>query len=190
LAAILIIKLFGNGFHKAIVVASCLKNVWPVLVITPSALRLQWALMIEQWLKIRSSEILVVMSQWAGSNIGNLNIVQTSSKQIVRLDGVFNIISYELVSKLQEILVNSDFKIVIADESHYMKNPQAKRTNACIPLFRKAQYRILLSGTPALSRPIEILKQLEALYPTVYKDVHQYGSDIARVVFWNISRSL
>lgn len=160
---------------QAIAIASCLKDAWPVLVITPSALRLQWALMIEQWLKIRSSEILVVMSQWAGSNIGNFNIVQTSSKQTVRLDGVFNIISYELVSKLQEILVNSDFKIVIADESHYMKNPQAKRTNACIPLFQKAEYRILLSGTPALSRPIELLKQLEALYPTVYKDVHQYG---------------
>lgn len=160
---------------QAIAVASCLKDAWPVLVITPSALRLQWALMIEQWLQIRSSEILVVMSQWAGSNIGNFNIVQTSSKQTIQLDGVFNIISYELVSKLQEILVNSDFKIVIADESHYMKNPQAKRTNACIPLFQKAQYSILLSGTPALSRPIELLKQLEALHPTVYKDFHQYG---------------
>ena len=27
-------------------------------------------------------------------------------------------------------------QIVIADESHYMKNPQAKRTNASIPLFQ------------------------------------------------------
>lgn len=160
---------------QAIAVVSCLKDAWPVLVITPSALRLQWALMIEQWLKIRSSEILVVMSQWSGSKIGNFNIVQTSGKQTIQLDGVFNIISYELVSKIQEILVNSDFKIVIADESHYMKNPQAKRTNASIPLFQKAQYRILLSGTPALSRPIELFKQLEALYPTVYNNIHQYG---------------
>jgi SWI/SNF-related matrix-associated actin-dependent regulator 1 of chromatin subfamily A len=34
---------------QVITVASCLKDAWPVLVITPSALRLQWALMIEQW---------------------------------------------------------------------------------------------------------------------------------------------
>ena len=27
--------------------------------------------------------------------------------------------------------------------------------------FQKAQYAILLSGTPALSRPIELLKQVE-----------------------------
>lgn len=72
--------------------------------------------------------------------------------------------------------------------------------------FQKAQYAILLSGTPALSRPIELLKQvefvyssrlipcamskylvlsqlnllwtlqLEALYPKVYKSVHEYGN--------------
>ena len=51
------------------------------------------------------------MSQWPGSKIGNFNIVQTSSKHTIQLDGVFNIISYELVSKIQEILVNSDFKV-------------------------------------------------------------------------------
>ncbi|KAK9934176.1 hypothetical protein M0R45_021328 [Rubus argutus] len=33
----------------------------------------------------------------------------------------------------------------------------------------------LLSGTPALSRSIELFKQLEALYPDVYKNVHEYG---------------
>ena len=51
------------------------------------------------------------MSQWSGSKIGNFNIVQTSGKQTIQLDGVFNIISYELVSKIQEILVNNDFKV-------------------------------------------------------------------------------
>ncbi|KAF3629887.1 hypothetical protein FXO37_28720 [Capsicum annuum] len=43
-------------------------------------------------------------------------------------------------------------------------------------LLQKAQYAILLSGTPALSRPIELFKQLEALHPTVYKNVHEYGN--------------
>nr|ADN34041.1 chromatin remodelling complex ATPase chain isw-1 [Cucumis melo subsp. melo] len=68
------------------------------------------------------------------------------------------------------------YQVVIADESHFMKNAQAKRTVACVPVIQKAQYAILLSGTPALSRPIELLKQLEALYPNVYKNVHEYGN--------------
>jgi SWI/SNF-related matrix-associated actin-dependent regulator 1 of chromatin subfamily A len=68
-----------------------------------------------------------------------------------------------------------DFKVVIADESHFLKNGQAKRTSACLPVIKKAQYAILLSGTPALSRPIELFKQLEALYPDVYRNIHEYG---------------
>eukprot|EP00246_Nothoceros_aenigmaticus_P008033 TRINITY_DN22506_c0_g1_i1.p1 TRINITY_DN22506_c0_g1~~TRINITY_DN22506_c0_g1_i1.p1 ORF type:complete len:428 (-),score=85.82 TRINITY_DN22506_c0_g1_i1:175-1290(-) len=69
-----------------------------------------------------------------------------------------------------------DFQIIIADESHYMKNAKAKRTIACVPLLQKAKYAILLTGTPALSRPIELFKQLEALQPNVYKDVSDYGN--------------
>ncbi|XP_056695842.1 uncharacterized protein [Spinacia oleracea] len=70
----------------------------------------------------------------------------------------------------------SDIVVVIADESHYLKNAQAKRTSASLPVIEKAQYAILLSGTPALSRPIELFKQLEALCPGVYKNVHEYGN--------------
>ncbi|KAH9620321.1 hypothetical protein KSS87_001144 [Heliosperma pusillum] len=113
---------------QAIAVATCVREAWPVLVLTPSSLRLHWASMIQEWLKIPPSDIVVV----------------------------------------------------IADESHYLKNAQAKRTAATLPVLAKAQYVMLLSGTPALSRPIELFKQLEALYPDVYKNVHEYGSRYCR----------
>ncbi|KAH9684208.1 chromatin remodeling factor18 [Citrus sinensis] len=109
---------------KAIAMTTCFRDVWPVLILTPSSLRLHWAAMIQQWLNIPPSEIV----------------------------------------------------IVIADESHFLKNAQAKRTAATLPIIKKAQYALLLSGTPALSRPIELFKQLEALYPDVYKNVHEYGN--------------
>uniref|UniRef100_A0A175YPW2 Helicase ATP-binding domain-containing protein n=1 Tax=Daucus carota subsp. sativus TaxID=79200 RepID=A0A175YPW2_DAUCS len=109
---------------QAIAVTTCVRDSWPVLVLTPSSLRLHWASMIQQWLNLPSSDILVV----------------------------------------------------IADESHFLKNAQAKRTSAALPILKKAQYAILLTGTPALSRPIELHKQLEALYPDVYKNVHEYGN--------------
>ncbi|KAL4565884.1 hypothetical protein LXL04_029990 [Taraxacum kok-saghyz] len=50
--------------------------------------------------------------------------------------------------------------VVIADESHFLKNAQAKRTTASLPILQKARYTMLLSGTPALSRPIELFKQV------------------------------
>ncbi|XP_064958026.1 uncharacterized protein LOC135608880 isoform X5 [Musa acuminata AAA Group] len=161
---------------QAIAVAACIPDAWPVLVVTPSSLRLQWASMIQQWLNISSADILVVLSQHGGSNKAGFKIVFSNLKSNIHLDGVFNIVSYDVVPKIQDILLASEFKIVIADESHFMKNAQAKRTNACLPVLQKAQYAILLSGTPALSRPIELFKQLEALYPGVYRNVHEYGN--------------
>ncbi|KAK4421583.1 SWI/SNF-related matrix-associated actin-dependent regulator of chromatin subfamily A-like protein 1 [Sesamum alatum] len=160
---------------QAIAVTSCIREAWPVLILTPSSLRLQWASMIQQWLDIAPSHIL-----WSGSNRGGFNIVPSNTRRPINLDGVFNIISYDTVPKLQDMLLASDFKVVIADESHFLKNAQAKRTNASLPILQKAQYAILLSGTPALSRPIELFKQLQALYPEVYKNVHEYGTRYCR----------
>ncbi|KAK3418183.1 hypothetical protein EUGRSUZ_H04132 [Eucalyptus grandis] len=119
---------------QAIAVATCVRDSWPVLVLTPSSLRLHWATMIQQWLNIPSSDIL----------------------------------------------------LVIADESHFLKNAQAKRTTATLPVIKKAQYAMLLSGTPALSRPIELHKQLEALYPDVYKNVHEYGQRYCKGGFFGV----
>ncbi|XP_010241440.1 PREDICTED: SWI/SNF-related matrix-associated actin-dependent regulator of chromatin subfamily A-like protein 1 isoform X3 [Nelumbo nucifera] len=165
---------------QAIAVAGCVRDSWPVLVLTPSSLRLHWASMVQQWLNIPSSDIVVVLSQWGGSNRAGFTIVQSSAKGTIHLDGVFNIVSYDVIPKLQHLLMASEFKVVIADESHFLKNAQAKRTSASVPVIQKAKFAILLSGTPALSRPIELFKQLEALYPEVYKNVHEYGNRYCR----------
>ncbi|CAJ1940672.1 unnamed protein product [Sphenostylis stenocarpa] len=157
---------------QAIAVASCIQESWPVLIIAPSSLRLQWA--------------SIVLPQSGGSNRGGFNIVSSSAKNSIRLDGLFNIISYELVPKLQNMLMTCEFKVVIADESHFLKNAQAKRTTASLPVIKKAQYALLLSGTPALSRPIELFKQLEALYPDVYKNVHEYGNRYCKGGFFGL----
>ncbi|KAL2340887.1 hypothetical protein Fmac_008827 [Flemingia macrophylla] len=50
----------------------------------------------------------------------------------------------------------------------------------------KAQNALSLSGTPALSRPIELFKHLEALYPDVYKNVHEYGNQYCNNVFLDL----
>lgn len=160
---------------QAIAVAACIRDSWPVLILAPSSLRLHWASMIQHWLNIPSSDIVVIFSQLGGSNRGGFTILSSNSKGGIHLDGLFNIISYDMVAKLENVLMASEFKVVIADESHFLKNAQAKRTTASLPIIKKAQYAILLSGTPALSRPIELFKQLEALYPNVYRKVYEYG---------------
>ncbi|CAM0906944.1 unnamed protein product [Alopecurus aequalis] len=161
---------------QAIAVASCLHDVWPVLVISPSSLRLHWATMIQHWLNIPTEDIVVVLPQTGGSNKAGFRLVYSNTRGDFRLDGAFNIISYDVVPKIQSTLLDLDFKVIIADESHFLKNGKAKRTTSSLPVLQKAQYVVLLSGTPALSRPIELFTQLQALYPNVYKNVNEYGN--------------
>jgi len=148
---------------QAIAVASCLHDFWPVLVISPSSLRLHWASIIQNWLNIPMEDILVVLPQTGGSHKAGFRLVYSNTKGDIHLDGVFNVISYDVVPKIQSTLLDSDFKIVIADESHFMKNGQAKRTIASLPVLQKAKYAVLLSGTPALSRPIELFPQVNVV---------------------------
>ena len=62
-------------------------------------------------------------------------------------------------------MFQANFKVVILDESHYVKNPKARRTENVIDIVKKAERRILLTGTPALARPSELFSQVDAILP-------------------------
>lgn len=51
------------------------------------------------------------MSQYSGSNKEGFNIVHSAGKGPVRLDGLFNIVSYDLVSKLNDAISEVEFKV-------------------------------------------------------------------------------
>lgn len=59
------------------------------------------------------------------------------------------------------LTTTSKINVIIIDECHYLKNMQSKRTRTLLPFIKKMNRVILVSGTPALSRPIE-------LYPLIY----------------------
>lgn len=53
----------------------------------------------------------VILSQCGGSNKAGFTIVPSNLKSNVHLDGLFNIVSYDTVPKLQKVLMASDFKV-------------------------------------------------------------------------------
>lgn len=63
---------------------------------------------------------------------------------------------------LVEALTRQRFSVVVVDESHYLKSRNAARTKILVPLIQSANRAILLTGTPALGRPEEVL------YPTIF----------------------
>jgi hypothetical protein len=83
------------------------------------------------------------------------------------------ILSFDLATKMADRL--SRFKVLIVDESHYLKSADSKRTQAITPLIKKAKRVLLLSGTPALSRPIELFTQLHSLLPDTFRTASSFG---------------
>jgi len=56
-----------------------------------------------------------------------------------------------------------------------IKSIKAKRTQAISPILEKARRALLLSGTPAMSRPIELYTQVHAICPRLFPTEKQFG---------------
>ena len=128
---------------------------WPLLIVCPSSLRFTWAAEIDKWLGIDGDAVQVLVS------------AKDSPTALIC------IVSYDIATKLAPRL--GAFRVVVADECHYLKSPDAKRTKALVPLIQKAKRAILLSGTPALSRPVELFTQLNALAPDRFRSLAAFG---------------
>ncbi|CAM9597424.1 unnamed protein product, partial [Ectocarpus sp. 13 AM-2016] len=79
------------------------------------------------------------------------------------------------VNRMKEELDLFNFGVVVCDECHYLKNQRAARTRAIVPLATKARRAILLSGTPALSRPSELFTQLNLLSAATWASFRDFG---------------
>jgi SWI/SNF-related matrix-associated actin-dependent regulator 1 of chromatin subfamily A len=160
---------------QAIGLAAYYRRDWPVLVVCPSSVRFQWNEAFCMWLPdlIMDLDTQVVLK-------GTDDI--SSKRKVV-------ITSYDLLGKTAK---SRHFGVIILDESHYIKNDKTIRAKTAIPICQQAKRVLLLSGTPALSRPKELFSQLHCLDPTMFK-IHEFGvryCDAKKNVFgWDYSGS-
>jgi len=146
---------------QSIAIAYYFKETWPLLIICPSSLRMNWSAEFELWLMphIRPSDInLIQKSRDLKADISQFKVT---------------IISYDLATRNIEQLTAQQFKFVIADESHYLKAETSQRTKCITPLMKSATRKILITGTPALSRPKELFPQIDALLE-VFLNSYEY----------------
>ncbi|CAI9602392.1 unnamed protein product [Staurois parvus] len=71
--------------------------------------------------------------------------------------------------------ITANFKVIIIDESHFLKNVKTARCKSAMPLLKSAKRVILLSGTPAMSRPAELYTQIAAVRPNFFPRFHDFG---------------
>lgn len=134
----------GMGKTRTVIEAMIQRSQFPILVICPSALKLNWRNEIARWVGI-------------DLEIDNLN------QDII-------ITNYERMNKYKFEIQALPIKQLVLDESHSFKEERSKRTQLALAWSRKIPYKILISGTPMLNRPRELITQMEIL-----NNIHKVG---------------
>jgi SNF2 family DNA or RNA helicase len=122
------------------------------LIVCPATLKLVWKRELEYWLN-RSFALCLVdtQSKFSQNVAGELSIT---------------IINYDRLSEYRCPLLFHVWDLTIFDECHYLKNPEAQRTQVATAI--KAKRRVALSGTPLLNRPVELRSILSWLDPVAW----------------------
>ena len=113
----------------------------PWLIVTKASLKYNWQREVAKWFPHKTNEIILNKKQ----------ILQTVD---------FTIVNYDLLDSLKDKL---KFKYIIFDECQALKNGKSKRTKAALKIGKSADNIYMLSGTPIINRPYELVTQLKML---------------------------
>jgi hypothetical protein len=119
---------------------------FPALIVAPASLRLNWLREAERWLPHRTRAGLS-----GGDAVGAQDIA---------------VASYEIAHTLVGGTTARPPAALVLDESHFCKNPAARRTQAVTAIAEalpEDAIVLALSGTPVLNRPEELAPQLKIL---------------------------
>jgi SWI/SNF-related matrix-associated actin-dependent regulator of chromatin subfamily A-like protein 1 len=138
-----------QGLGKTVEALATLEaaDAFPAIVVCPASMKLVWRRETEKWLPHRS-----------------VSVVSGRSGTIDAAD--VTIINYEIAQARRDALARTRPRALIADESHYCKNPQAKRTQAVRRLAEsvpESGLLLALTGTPVMNHADELIPQLRLI---------------------------
>ncbi|XP_011330154.2 SWI/SNF-related matrix-associated actin-dependent regulator of chromatin subfamily A-like protein 1 [Ooceraea biroi] len=134
---------------QALGIAHYFKESWPLLIVVPSSVRFQWSEAIYEFLPS-------VPTHYVHHFVNTRDCIG---------DERITIISYDLLVRAVDTLERHIYGFVILDESHVLKSNKTARFQAVQRICVQARHVVLLTGTPALSRPIELYSQISLIIP-------------------------
>jgi SWI/SNF-related matrix-associated actin-dependent regulator 1 of chromatin subfamily A len=150
----------GLGKTSAAIVASIEAKPNKTLVICPASLKQNWKREIENY---TDKPIYICEGK---------KYEDSANYVIINYDIMKNF--HSLKSKEETIIQKSKFDLVIIDESHYIKSPQASRTKLINDICKDINKIWLLTGTPLTSRPIDYFNLLSLVDSPVSRNWMAY----------------
>ncbi|RXE71564.1 DEAD/DEAH box helicase [Muribaculaceae bacterium Isolate-002 (NCI)] len=152
---------------QSIGVVDC-ANAYPCLVICPSSLKINWQ---REFEKFTDKKALVldnsVATTWPYLLQMGMHHVAVVNYESLRKYFVWDIEARKGQSfRLKDVVFNPHiqlFKSIIIDECHRVKDPTAQQTIFTRGIVEGKQWRILLSGTPVVNRPADLIAQLSIM---------------------------
>lgn len=138
---------------------------YPCLVICPASLKINWQ---REFEKFTDRKALVldnnVATTWPYLLAMGMHHVAICNYESLKKYFVWDIKVKDF--RLKDVVFNpavSLFKSIIIDESHRVKDPSAQQTIFTRGIAEGKDYRILLSGTPVVNRPADLIAQLSIM---------------------------
>ena len=89
-----------------------------------------------------------------------------------RMNGDVAVTTFESISRFT-LPEKFPISMIVVDEAHYVKNPQALRTKALKQLLNKTEYTLFMSGTPLENRVEEMCFLISCLQPGIARELEQ-----------------
>jgi len=143
-----------QGLGKTVQALAALEadGAFPAVVVCPASMKLIWERESHIWLPGRSVALLEGRQAAAWTpDVRGAEIL---------------VLNYDILDAHHERLAQRGISALVLDESHYVKNPRARRTKAAMALAQSLPpdaLRLALTGTPILNRPDELIAQLRVL---------------------------
>ena len=139
---------------------------YPCLVICPSSLKINWQREFEKF----TDKSALVLDNNVRTTWGYLLSMGVHQVAIVNYESLRKYFVWDIKGgkqfRLKDVVFcpqMQQFKSIIIDESHRVKDPSAQQTIFTKGLSVGKEYRILLSGTPVVNRPEDLIAQLSIL---------------------------
>lgn len=142
-------------------------NAYPCLVICPSSLKINWQ---REFAKFTDKSALIldgsVQATWGYLLKIGMHQIAITNYESLRKYFVWDIKGDRKSFRLKDVVFNPAikvFKSIIIDESHRVKDPSAQQTIFAKGISFGKERIILLSGTPVVNRPDDLVAQLSIM---------------------------
>lgn len=142
-------------------------NAYPMLIICPSSLKINWEREVEKFTG-KKALILNISNKATWYYLLKMGMYHAVivNYESLRSHFVWDIKGDKKAFRLKDVVFNEQikvFKSVVIDESHRVKDASTQQTKFAKGICAGKEYVILLSGTPIINRPEDLVSQLSMI---------------------------